>query len=189
VVLGVEMRLLSLILGVVVAVGATVSADAATYNFTLDSTNYDVTGQITTSGNLITSISGNVTGLLNAPIGGLDGQYNIYYTSDNQITFASPYITNAGALFDAGGYFFNVYSVANGPTFDYYLSSTQFGADYFTNPLFNPGDMILNGSVTAVPSPTPLPSTWIMMIAGFLVFSIVGFRRREPVALAATVRA
>ena len=175
------MRLLSLILGVAVAVGATGIANATTYDFTIDSANYDVAGQITTNGSLITSISGNITGLLNAPIGGLDGQYNIYYTSDNQITFAPPpYVTNAGALFDAGGYFFNVYSVANGPTFDYYLSSTQFGADYFTNPLFNPGDLILNGSVTAVPSPTPLPSTWMMMIAGLLVFFIVGFRRSEP---------
>jgi hypothetical protein len=167
-------------LGVAVAVGAIGSANATTYSFTLDSANYGVVGQITTSGDQITSISGNVSGLVNAPIGGLDGQFNLYYTSDNLFTLAPPpFVSNAGALFDAGGYFFNVYSVVNGSGFNYYLSSIQIGADqltnYLTNPLYNPGDLILNGSV----SPTPLPSTWTMMIAGVLVLLFVGSRRRD----------
>jgi len=39
----------------------------------------------------------------------------------------------------------------------------QFGGDYFNDPLFNPGSLILNATITAVPE----LSTWIMMIVGF----------------------
>jgi hypothetical protein len=172
--LEIEMRLLSLLVGAFFAIGATASAEAAVYNFTIDAVDYDVSGRITTTGNLITSMSGQITGLLNAPITGLAGQPNIYYTSDNQVTLLPPYVTNAGALFEAGTFFFNIYSVANGPGYNYYLSTNQFGADYYTNPLFNPGNLILGGTITAVPE----LSTWIMMIVGFLGVGVIGLRRR-----------
>jgi len=174
------MRLKSVLLGIAVAVVTSWNAEAALYNFALDSANYDVTGQITTTGNLITSIVGNVTGLLNAPIGGIDGQFNVYFTSDNTISFgAAPYVTGSGVLFDAGGYFFNVYSVANGQSYDYYLATNQFGADYFNSPLFNPGSLILSGSISAVPE----PSTWIMMIVGFLGICGAGSKVRSGLPL------
>jgi CheY-like chemotaxis protein len=72
-------------------------------------------------------------------ITGLGDQPNIFYTSDNVFNPSAPYVSNDGVLFSAGGFFFNVYSVANGPTFQYYISTNQFGNDYFTNPLFKPG--------------------------------------------------
>ena len=168
------MRLLNVLAGIVALVGATCNAHASVYNFTFDGADYDVVGQITTSGNLITSISGQVTGLLNAPIAGLQGQPNIYFTSDNQIDFSgNPYVSNEGILFDAGGFFFNVYSVATGPTYQYYIATNQFGADYSKDPLFNPGSLIQNITIAAVPE----LSTWIMMIVGFAGISLVGSAR------------
>ena len=164
------MRLLNFLAGIVALIGATCSAQASVYNFTIDSVDYDVVGQITTNGNLVTSISGQVTGLLNASITGLGDQPNIFYTSDNVFNPSAPYVSNDGVLFGAGGFFFNVYSVANGPTFQYYISTNQFGNDYFTNPLFNPGSLIVGGTIAAVPE----LSTWIMMIVGFAGISLVG---------------
>jgi hypothetical protein len=49
----------------------------------------------------------------------------------------------------------------------------QFGGDYFNDPLFNPGSLILNTTITAVPE----LSTWIMTIAGFAGISVVGSAR------------
>jgi hypothetical protein len=171
------MKLLSLLIGFAVAFVASGSADAAVYNFTIDSVDYDVAGQITTTGDLVTSITGNVTGLLVAPISGIEGQPNIHYTSDNIINSFAPIVSNSGVLFSAGGFFFNIYSVENGPTFDYFISTNQFGADYFTNPLFNPGSLILSGTIAAVPE----LSTWMMMIVGFSGLYIAGFRRRNRI--------
>ena len=168
------MRVLNFVAGIVALIGATCSAQASVYNFTFDSANYDLVGQITTNGNVITSISGQVTGLLDAPITGLQGQPNFYFTSDNQFDPpVVPFVSNEGILFDAGGYFFNIYSVANGPTYEYYISTNQFGGDYYNDPLFNPGTLILNATITAVPE----LSTWIMMIVGFAGISVVGSAR------------
>ena len=159
------MRLLNFVAGIAALIGATCSAQASVYNFTIDSIDYDVVGQITTSGDQITSISGQVTGLSwDAAITGLGNQPNDLYTSDNLFNLSGgPYVSNAGVLFSAGGFFFNVYSVANGPTNEYYISTNQFGADFFKDPLFNPGSLILSGTIAAVPE----PSTWVMMLLGF----------------------
>lgn len=168
------MKLLNFVAGIVALISATCSAHASVYNFTFDSANYDLVGQITTSGNQITSISGQVTGLLNAPITGLQEQPNFYFSSDNQFNPSGvPFVSNEGILFDAGGYFFNIYSVANGPAYQYYIATNQFGGDYSNDPLFNPGSLILNTTITAVPE----LSTWIMMIVGFAGISLVGSAR------------
>src|SRR5262249_41544007 len=159
--------------------GLSASADAAIYDFSIHSDNYDVVGQITTTGNLVTSLVGQVTGLLTAPIDGLDGQFNVFYTSDNLLNSVAPFVSNEGILFDAGGFFFNVYSVANGSTYDYYISSNQFGGDYFTDPVYNPGSLIRNGTITAVPELT----TWAMMIVGFAGLGFVAYRRKTNMAL------
>ena len=50
--------------------------------------------------------------------------------------------------------FFNIYSVANGPNYQYYIAMNEFGGDYFNNPLFNPGSLILNATITALRSRT-----------------------------------
>lgn len=168
------MRLLNLFAGIAALIGATCSAQASVYNFTIDSVDYDLVGQITTSGNLVTSISGQVTGLLNAPITGLQDQPNVFFTNDNLFNpFSAPIVTNNGILFDAQGFFFNFYSVANGPTYQYYIATTQFGGNFDNDPLFNPGSAVLNITITAVPE----LSTWIMMIVGFAGISVVGSAR------------
>jgi hypothetical protein len=172
--LEIDMKLLNILAGIAALIGATCSAQASVYNFTFESVDYDVTGQITTSGNLITSISGQVTGLLNAPITGLQDQPNIYFSNDNLINpFSAQIVSNDGILFDAGGFFFNFYSVANGPTHQYYIATNQFGGDYYNDPLFNPGSSVLNITIAAVPE----LSTWIMMIVGFAGISLVGSAR------------
>lgn len=174
------MKLISLTV-VALAVGLSASADAAIYDFTIHSDNYDVVGQVTTSGNVVTSLVGQITGLLTAPIDGLDGQPNFYYTSDNLLNPFAPFVSNEGILFNAGGFFFNVYSVANGPAYDYYISSTQFGGDYYSDPVFNPGSLILDGSIAAVPE----LSTWAMMILGFAGLGFMAYRRKTNMALTA----
>lgn len=168
------MRLLNFVAGIIALIGATCSAQASVYNFTFDSVNYDLVGQITTNGNMITSITGEVTGLLNASIAGLQDQPNFYFTNDNLFDPSGvPFVSNAGILFDAGGYFFNIYSVANGPTYDYYIATNQFGGDYDKDPLFNPGTLIEHTNIAAVPE----LSTWIMMILGFAGISFIGSAR------------
>lgn len=173
------MRLLNFLAGIAILIGATCSAQATVYNFTLDTADYDVVGQLTTSGNLVTSITGQITGTsaetvpFNAVITGLGNQPNIYYTSDNILESTSPFVTNEGVLFAAGGFFFNVYSVADGSGYLYYLSTNQTGDDYFEDRLFNPGSLIVGGTVAAVPE----LSTWIMMLVGFAGVSLVGSAR------------
>src|SRR5262245_40551754 len=87
-----RMKLVSLLTGIALAVGLSASADAAIYDFSIHSDNYDVVGQITTTGNLVTSLVGQVTGLLTAPIDGLDGQFNVFYTSDNLLNSVAPFV-------------------------------------------------------------------------------------------------
>ena len=98
------MRLLNLFLkGITALIGATCSAQASVYNFTIDSVDYDLVGQITTSGNLVTSISGQMTGLLNAPITGLQGatQHLFFKNGNLFILFPASSVSNDGILFDA----------------------------------------------------------------------------------------
>ena len=176
------MKFLSLFACAVVAVSITAKAEAAIYDFTIHSANYDIVGEITTNGNQLTSITGQVSGLLNATIDGLAYQPNLYYTSDNLFSptglgLPGPLVTNEGILFGAGGYFLNIYSVQNGPAYDYYISNSQFVGSYYVDPssapLFSPGDLILGGTITAVPE----LSTWAMMIVGFAGLAVAGRRR------------
>ncbi|WP_027534685.1 PEP-CTERM domain protein [Bradyrhizobium sp. WSM3983] len=163
--------------GAVLAFASTTSADAAIYDFTIHSQNYDVAGEITTSGNQITSIVGQFTGLLNATITGLLDQPNVYFTSDNLFNSTSPFVSNQGLLFGAGGYSINIYSVASGGGYDYYIANSQFLGNYYSDPtsspLFAPGDLILGGTITAVPE----ISTWAMLIVGFAGLTVLSRRR------------
>lgn len=155
----------------------TAKVDAAAYDFTIHSAGYDIVGEMTTAGTQVTSLTGQVTGLLNASITGLGNQPNIYYTSDNMFNPSAPFVSNEGILFSAGGYFLNVYSVLIGSEYQYYLSNSQFLGNYYGDPtsapLFAPGDLILSGTITAVPE---LP-TWIALLTGFAGLAVVGRRR------------
>lgn len=160
----------------------TAKAEAAIYDFSLHSANYDIVGSITTSGDQLTSISGHISGALNATIDGLAYQPNVYYTSDNLFSptglgGVGPLVSNQGILFGAGGYFINIYSVLNGSKYDYYVSNSQFVGNYYVDPnsapLFSPGDLVLSGTIAAVPE----LSTWVMMIVGFAGVTLAGRRR------------
>ncbi|MBC9879623.1 hypothetical protein G8O24_19975 [Bradyrhizobium sp. INPA01-394B] len=163
--------------GIALAFASTAPADASIYDFTIHSQNYDIAGEITTSGNQVTSITGQLSGLLNATITGLLNQPNAYFTSDNLFSPAGPFVSNDGILFGAGGYSINIYSVANGGGYTYYIANSQFLGNYYSDPtsapLFAPGDPILSGTITAVPE----ISTWAMMIVGFAGLAVFGGRR------------
>jgi hypothetical protein len=169
------MKLKSLIAAAVLIITASATANATIYDFTLDSSAYDVTGQITTSGSLVTLITGNITGDLTASITGPDTSNPGGFTSDNMFSTTTPFVSSAGVLFDAGGFVFNVYSAANGPTFDYFISSNQFGTDFNNQPLFNPGSLITGGTIAEA---VPEPSTWAMMILGFAGIGFMTYRRK-----------
>jgi hypothetical protein len=89
----------------------------------------------------------------------------------------APFVSNEGILFSAGGFSLNIYSVLNGSTYDYYISNSEFIGNYYGDPtsapLFAPGDLILSGTITAVPE----LSTWAMLITGFAGLAVVGRRR------------
>lgn len=171
------MKSISLFAGAIVVVAMTTKVEAAIYDFTIHSANYDIVGEMTTSGTQVTSLTGQISGLLNAPIAALGDQPNIYYTSDNMFSPSAPFVSNEGILFTAGGYSLNVYSVLNGSQYDYYISNSQFIGNYYGDPtsapLFAPGDLILSGTITAVPE----LSTWAMLITGFVSLAVAGRRR------------
>ncbi len=165
-------------------------AKAATYNLDFTGSTFDVIATIVTGASApgggydITSISGydtskygtyNITGLIKAP--GTPPNQGVYYASNglgwtyNDVFYPSgnPYVANSGPLFaDASGNIMNLYST--GPN-TYYLSVDNPGGS-----LWNPGD---RGTLTAGPggvSQTPLPSTWMMLIAGIVGLGFLAYR-------------
>ena len=81
---------------------------------------------------------------------------------------STPVVTNGGFLGGLpDGNFFNVYSTA---------PATYFVSTY-VNGLYNPGAAVTSLTLTAVPE----PSTWAMMLAGFIALGFAGYRRaRSP---------
>jgi hypothetical protein len=169
------------LLGTLLALAVSVTANASVYNFTVDSSAYDVSGQFSTNGTQITAISGNVSKDLNATIIGVDTSDPGGFSGDNIFSPSAPYVTNNGILFDAGAYIFNIYSVPVGNGFDYYISSSQFGIDS-NDPLYDPGSLITAGSITAA---IPEASTWVMIVLGFLGLGLMSCHRRNNQALSA----
>jgi hypothetical protein len=151
-------------------------ASAATYDVNFAGSFFDVFVELQVDGSSnVTGITGNVSGAFTgspATVTGLEplntqGQW-IY---DNKFNAAgSPYVSNGGILFDAvansTNFIYNLYSV--GPN-QYYLSTFNPDSRYY-----NPGDP---GTlqVTAVPE----PSTWAMMILGFMGVGFVAYRRKS----------
>lgn len=163
----------------ILLLGASITAaQASVYSVVFDGAVFDVNALITTDeANLMTAISGSVTGPNGGPITGPEplSNYGIDYYFDN-LFFPSPiHVTFGGIVFDAGGFSYNLY--ADG---DNYLLSTinPNSAGDINNPNWNPGDLGTL-SVTAVPE----PSTWAMMILGFLAIGFTAYRRRDRLQL------
>jgi hypothetical protein len=150
--------------------GAPIAAQASVYNIVFDGVVFDVSAQITTDGtDLVTAITGSVTGPNGATITGLEPLSNsgADYNFDNLFFLSPIHVTFGGIAFDAGGFSYNLY--ADG---DNYLLSTINPTGDQTSPNWNPGDLGTL-SVTAVPE----PSTWAMMILGFLAIGLAAYRR------------
>lgn len=147
---------------------------------------YSVIGSLTIANTLnvlngfdILAITGNVFGLGGAAITGLvsnpnqpqptnNGQY-IY---DNVGFPGMPHLDNAGVLFTAGSYTYNIYTVASNDSFTYYLSSTN------PNGIFDPGQpgtLFADDNVSAVPE----LSTWAMMLLGFAGLGFLAHRKKR----------
>jgi hypothetical protein len=136
-------------------------AHAAAYDFSFATADYSVSGELTTSGNQVTSITGSLTGngLVNEAISLFTGSSPYTYPGGggatdvfDQLFFTTqPFVTSLGVVFTADAFLFTVYSHQNGSSFDYFLESNQNG---FRDPLFIPGELITSGTITAVPGPT-----------------------------------
>lgn len=160
---------------------SSVTAQAAIYNFSFaDQAGDSASGQITTSGGgpnfSVASISGVFDG---QTISGLDPTYA---AADNIFYSAGPYLSEAGLSFDLSGgpitqvnVFYGDAGGVNGFT----------GVGYFLD--LNPPDgagsgpdagPLTVGSFT-IAEAVPEPSTWAMMILGFLGIGLMAYRRKQ----------
>jgi hypothetical protein len=155
------------------------AANAAVYNFSFDGTAYDAVGQFVTDGlNHITSISGNVTvtapGVDGGAIGALlSGPQPVPGNVSPGWTYSNTY---GGGIFNGDGVLFsfgtsNIGNIYNSGGTNY------FSADAPGDGLFNPGNA---GTLTI--AAVPEPSTWAMMILGFIGMGFVAYRRKSKSA-------
>lgn len=168
-------------------------ATAAVYDFSFTTANYTASGTLTTdSSNDVLNINGTVTGTTSltdsttGPIGGLITQAG---TPPGQGTYTSPItgqawnyndvlypsgpqlVDNNGLLFTFGTDSMkldigNIYTVGS----TYYFSVDA------PSSLYNPGDVVVSGGITAA---VPEPATWAMMILGFTGVGFMAYRRRS----------
>jgi hypothetical protein len=166
-------------------------ASAMVYDFNFTTANFSGSGQfITDSNNYLAGITGNITatGIATGDGGSINGllfQSGVNppakgtYTApssgnawnyDNVIFPSNPgqLVDNSGVLFSFGTSPSNVgnFYTANGL---YYFSVDR------PQTLYNPGDQILIGGITAA---VPEPSTWAMMILGFAGLGFMAYRRK-----------
>jgi hypothetical protein len=126
-----------------------------------------------------------ITGLIPTSAGTPIGSYFVYYAPSgngwyyNNIFYpsGSPNVDFYGPLFTTGSPvndYLNLYTIGS----SYYLSVDN------PQPLWDPGDP----AVTTLVTSTPLPSTWVMLIVGFvglLGFLAFGGKKRKVAATAA----
>jgi hypothetical protein len=188
-----------LVLGAAGFIGALSSQAARAdflYDFSFDTANFDVTGQLTTNAaNAVTGITGTVTSPTSlSNVGSITGLLTAPGTPPNQGLYTSPVTGNAwnyndvlfptgpGPLVDNNGILFafgtnnvgNIYTVGN----TYYFSVDA------PQSLYNPGDLVLSGGITpeGMTAAVPEPSTWAMMVLGFLGIGFLAYRRNEKPA-------
>jgi hypothetical protein len=158
------------------------TANAATYDFTFQSNDSELTatGQFTVNAaDEVTGISGAVSGLTNQAISGVtanpsfpsssyspDGSFiydNLYSSTGNAFDYSGLLFTTAG---NSGGYW-NLWSTAPG-AYSLYES-----AGSYNYPIQEIGTL-------SVGAATPEPSTWAMLAMGFVALCFVGRRQRAP---------
>ena len=170
---------------------APASASTNLYNYTATD-DFGVINLILTADSAINGFGGHdlldASGFFNgiavlgvvAPFGAANNDgYAIY---DNVLYTDDPYYDNAGWLFAlANGDKLNLYSVAPPLELDPSYAYVESGA------LGNPGALLSDSLLTAIPSAVPEPATWAMFLMGF---GVVGFgmrssRGRKQVAVTA----
>jgi hypothetical protein len=180
----------------IAAVGfAPAGAHATTYKFDFSTTDsvFAVTGAITTANTLdavggydVLSFSGTITGpgggtiaLVPNPSQPFPKSIGTFLYDNVFFSGAAPNVDNAGILFHAAGYDYNLYST--GPA-TYYLSSN--------NPagVYDPGEAVrFGGDLGRIATGAPEPSTWALMLLGFAGLCLAARRkaRRSDPALSA----
>jgi hypothetical protein len=130
-----------------------------------------ITGTVTSTG----SGTQTITGLIPTSPSTAIGSYFVFYAPSgngwyyNNVFYpsGSPYLDYYGVLFTTGG------SVTN------YLNLYTIGLSYYLsvdNPqaLWDPGDPAVTTAVT----PTPLPSTWVMLLGALVGLAFFAYRRK-----------
>lgn len=169
-------------------------ANAATYSFDFSTTDsvFTVAGSITTADTLdaaggydILSLSGTISGpgggaiaLVSNPSQPFPDFGSTFIYDNVYFPGAGPNLDNAGILFAAGAYQYNLFAL--GPT-AYYLSSD--------NPagVLDLGQPVTFGDQAVVALSAPEPSTWALMLLGFAGLCLAAGRRarRSAPALSA----
>ena len=166
-----------------------IPANAAVYDFNFVSSSFTGSGHFfTDANNYVTGIDGIINGFgaASADGGSINGllfeagvnppAQGTYYAPSGNGWYYNNVIYPNGQLVDNNGVLFsfgttpsnvgNLYS-ANGL---YYFSVDR------PQGLYNPGDQITQGGITAA---VPEPSTWAMMILGFAGVGFMAYRRRN----------
>ena len=159
------------------------AAQAATYNFVGENADLDITtGSPDNGGFDITKVTGTILGV--------------------QVTLAGGDPGAAGATSPDGLFIYdNILYPTSDPVFDIDGLLVQIGQDSYANlwgngsansySLYTSADggyPVQNGSYTGVLTPTPLPSTWTMLIVGFFgvgCFAYRGTKMNVPAMAAA----
>lgn len=155
------------------------SAEATTYDLQFTSSVFDVSASVSVDGaNEVTAFSGTLTNLGTstfAPIAGVESLLNsgLIWTFDNLLFATDPIVTNNGIVFDSAGFSFNLYSTGSGP-YSYYLSTTYPTGDS-TSPNIDPG--ILGLLAVSAVGAVPEPSTWLLLVVGFVGLALTSTRR------------
>jgi PEP-CTERM motif len=154
------------------------SAHADVFDFKITSVPYGTAiGEFTVSGG---PDSYTVTGIMGTIDGSMITGLSFYGEADLTLYALSPYVDAFGIGFTAANNnFYNIFEYANTPGLNGFCSSAHDGD--CTGPAAD-GAPSATFTVTAA---VPEPSTWAMMILGFVGMGAMTYRRRKSAMLAA----